>query len=411
MIGRNNRQKLSELAVKRSAVKREKVSPMRGNPTKSPSLERPEHHSKGDAEFAETRRRLLKQHDWVGLAYTRPIKLHFASHNEKQNIAKRRRIHGRKQRPHLRREYLKSQNLAPLLEDSPTEEQYYMRGALQPTDDVSVRIGRDVEPSQPVLGDIEDLVGDDNSQDTMLFDAADPMVEVEMPLSVPIGEEAPWDNESNIEQLLYAFDETDALSDAVRNTDVYRDRGSRTKYLVRSPGTCMKDNTPDPENSNSVSSAAGSQTVTSKSSQWHGQKFGAVNKVHVSDSCPDASDMGKARQPCVRNNNRQGTAASPVPGTEDKRDNDYPYLESINVESFQAHGEARSPDEESMTRVQQGLWQMDPCINDENEVIDQMATKISKPERGEPEHDEENTTVCEIPTFTGRLGSTHTARS
>jgi hypothetical protein len=130
--------------------------------------------SRADLALEQSRKRLLEQSDWVGLNLARPFKIAFASHRDREQLGKRRRIHKEKRRAHIRGAPSFSNALAPLVEDCNDDEQFYMRGALQPIeDDISVRIGREVLPSQAIVDTDSCRTDSDHTDvqsDVMLFE-------------------------------------------------------------------------------------------------------------------------------------------------------------------------------------------------------------------------------------------------
>ena len=123
-------------------------------------------------ELEQTRMRLLDQTDWVGLAYTRPLKHKFASHSDKQQIAKRRRTRRERRNSQVRNKQAVPNTLEPFVEDT-FHDEHYMHGALQPHDDISVHIGHGCENARPLASSAPRSrcsVGSEPSSDVMLFD-------------------------------------------------------------------------------------------------------------------------------------------------------------------------------------------------------------------------------------------------
>jgi hypothetical protein len=134
------------------------------------------HPTPGDA-LELSRKRLLQQTDWVGLAATRPLHMTFSSRRDKNQIGKRRKIGSDSTRRHLLSSHAVQHSLASPVGYLHDEEIPFMHGALQTAPgSISIRIGNDVVPSQMattaehLMDHPVEALFNRQSSDTMLFD-------------------------------------------------------------------------------------------------------------------------------------------------------------------------------------------------------------------------------------------------
>ncbi|TKA39836.1 hypothetical protein B0A49_14044, partial [Cryomyces minteri] len=95
--------------------------------------------------LAANRRRLLQGTDWLGLAPSRPLRMHFASSKEKDRIGKRRKIDDRS---HPHRAAIDGRMRVPSLEHELDMRGPFMSGALPVEQAIKIRIGDDALASQ-----------------------------------------------------------------------------------------------------------------------------------------------------------------------------------------------------------------------------------------------------------------------
>ncbi|KAK5140483.1 hypothetical protein LTR04_002976 [Oleoguttula sp. CCFEE 6159] len=119
------------------ATSMERVNKSRDGPSTGPPSE--------EQLLAANRRRLLQGTDWLGLAPSRPLHMHFASRKEKDRIGKRRKIDNRS---HPYRAAIDGRMRVPSLEHELDMRGPFMSGALPVEQTIKIRIGDDALASQ-----------------------------------------------------------------------------------------------------------------------------------------------------------------------------------------------------------------------------------------------------------------------
>ncbi|KAF2418509.1 hypothetical protein EJ08DRAFT_54204 [Tothia fuscella] len=130
------------------------------------------HQSTEDSCLESSKKRLLSQYDWVGLAPTRPLQMRFSSHQDKERIGKRRKIDRKIQARRARLCDTKDQidHTNNQLQRGP----FMNSAAAVSPESISVRIGPDANASQMTVTQhkysVAQSMNDRLSSDTMLFD-------------------------------------------------------------------------------------------------------------------------------------------------------------------------------------------------------------------------------------------------